>query len=86
MSERTYGAEEKAKLERLVNEGVTVLQEIEDLNAGLKDTVKAVAEELQIKPSVLKKAIRIAHKASYTAEKEDQELLDEILTTAGRTL
>ena len=32
MSDRVYGAEEKAKLERLVNEGVTVLQEIEDLN------------------------------------------------------
>ena len=44
MSDRTYGAEEKAKLERLVNEGVTVLQEVEDLNLGLKDTVKAVAE------------------------------------------
>ena len=28
MGDRTYGAEEKAKLERLVNEGVTVLQEI----------------------------------------------------------
>ena len=50
MSDRTYGAEEKAKLERLVREGVTVLQEVEDLNAGLKDTVKAVAEELDIKP------------------------------------
>jgi hypothetical protein len=49
MSDRTYGVEEKAKLERLVNEGVTVLQEIEDLNAGLKDTVKAVAEELHKK-------------------------------------
>ena len=39
----TYGTEEKALLERLVNEGVTVLQEIEDLQAGLKETVKAVA-------------------------------------------
>ena len=44
MSDRTYGAEEKAKLERLVNEGVTVLQEVEDLNTGLKDTVKAVGD------------------------------------------
>ena len=32
MSDRTYGAEEKAKLERLVQEGVTVLQEIEDFS------------------------------------------------------
>ena len=39
MSDRTYGPEEKAKLERLVNEGVTVLQEIEDLSTGLKETV-----------------------------------------------
>ena len=60
MSERTYGAEEKAKLERLVNEGVTVLQEIEDLNAGLKDTVKAVAEELDIKPGLINKAIKLS--------------------------
>jgi len=44
MSDRVYGPEEKAKLERLVNEGVTVLQEVEDLQAGLKDTVKAVAD------------------------------------------
>ena len=28
MSDRVYGVEEKAKLERLVNEGVTVLQEV----------------------------------------------------------
>jgi hypothetical protein len=60
MSDRTYGAEEKAKLERLVNEGVTVLQEIEDLNMGLKETVKAVAEELDIKPSMINKAIKVA--------------------------
>ena len=49
----TYGAEEKAKLERLVDEGVTVLQEIEDLQAGLKERDKAVAEELDMKPSNL---------------------------------
>ncbi len=65
MSDRTYGAEEKAKLERLVNEGVTVLQEIEDLNAGLKDTVKAVAEELDIKPAMINKAIKIAQKGDW---------------------
>ena len=49
MSDRVYGPREKQKLERLVNEGVTVLQEVEDLQTGLKDTVKAVAEELNVK-------------------------------------
>ena len=53
MSTRMYGPEEKAKLERLINEGSTVLREIEDLKEGLKETVKAVAEELEIKPSVM---------------------------------
>jgi DNA-binding MarR family transcriptional regulator len=81
-----FDSEQKAKLTQIINEGMGVMSEVEALNEGLSDTVKAIAEELQIKPSVLKKAIRIAHKASYTAEKEDQELLEEILTTAGRTL
>ena len=65
MSERVYGAEEKAKLERLVNEGVTVMQEVEDLSMGLKDTVKAVAEELNIKPALINKAIKVAHKGDW---------------------
>jgi len=53
MSTRMYGPEEKAKLERLINEGSTVLREIEDLKEGLKETVKAVAEELEVKPSII---------------------------------
>ena len=57
MSDRVYGPEEKDKLTRLVNEGGTVLQEVEDLQAGLKDTVKAVAEELDMKPALINKAI-----------------------------
>ena len=46
MSDRVYGPDEKQKLERLVNEG-PMMQEVEDLNTGPKDTVKAVAEELK---------------------------------------
>ena len=80
-----FDSEQKAKITQIINEGMGVMSEVDALNEGLNDTVKSIAEELQIKPSILKKAIRIAHKASYTAEKEDQEVLDEILTTAGRT-
>ena len=81
-----FDSNSKTKLTQIINEGMQVMSEVEALNAGLSDTIKAIGEELQIKPSVMKKAIRIAHKASYAAEKEDQELLEEILTTAGRTL
>ena len=81
-----FDSNSKTKRTQIINEGMQVMSEVEALNAGLSDTIKAIGEEMQIKPSVLKKAIRIAHKASYTAEKEDQELLEEILITAGRTL
>ena len=73
-----YGPEEKAKLERLIKEGSNVLREVEDLNEGLKDTVKAVAEELQIKPSIINKAIKIAHKDSWNSQLEEWEEIEGI--------
>ena len=45
MASKMFSGEQKAKLTQLVNEGIAVLQEVEDLTAGLNDTVKAVAEE-----------------------------------------
>ena len=83
MSDRTYGAEEKAKLERLVQEGVTVLQEIEDLQGGLKDTIKAVAEELDIKPALITKAIKIAQKRDWEKHADTFEDLETLIVTVG---
>lgn len=83
MSERTYGVEEKAKLERLVSEGVTVLQEVEDLQQGLKETVKAVAEELDIKPSLINKAIKIAKNRDWEKHYDAYEDLETIIATLG---
>ena len=84
MSDRTYGAEEKAKLERIVREGVTVMQEVEDLNLGLKDTVKAVAEELDIKPSLINKAIKIAQKGEWHKVADEFDDLETLVATVGR--
>ena len=83
MGSRTYGAEEKAKLERLVREGVTVLQEVEDLNTGLKETVKAVAEELDIKPSLITKAIKIAQKRDWENHADAYDDLETLIVTLG---
>jgi hypothetical protein len=83
MSDRTYGAEEKAKLERLVREGVTVLQEIEDLQGGLKETVKAVAEELDIKSSLINKAIKIALKRDWDKHADAYDDLETLVATVG---
>ena len=84
MGSRTYGADEKAKLERLVNEGVTVMQEIEDLKGGLSETVKAVAEELDIKPSLINKAIKIAQKGDWTRVADEFDDLETLVVTVGK--
>jgi transposase-like protein len=86
MDQRNFTAEQKAKLIQLINEGMQVMMEVETLNGGLSDTIKAIAEELEIKPNVLKKAIRLAHKAEFGKEQQDHALLETILTTVGKTL
>ncbi len=86
MSDRVFTSEQKAKLTQIINEGMQVMHEIETLNGGLSDTIKAIAEEMEIKPNMLKKAIRIAHKAEFGKEQQDHELLEQILTTVGKTL
>lgn len=86
MNDRNFTTEQRTKLTQLVNEGMQVMHEVETLNGGLADTIKAVAEELEIKPGVLKKAIRLAHKAEFGREQQDHALLEQILTTVGKTL
>ena len=83
---KTFNGDQKLKLTQIINEGMAVMHEIDTLNGGLTDTVKAIAEELEVKPSVLKKAIRIAHKASLTQANQEHEQLNTILETAGKTL
>lgn len=84
MSDRTYGPEEKSKLERIINEGVVVHTEIDTLKEGLSETVKAIAEELEIKPSLINKAIRIAKNRDWDRHYDEFEDLETILTTVGK--
>jgi hypothetical protein len=86
MTSRVFTADQTKKLTQIINEGCQVMHEIETLTGGLNDTVKAVAEELEIKPSILKKAIKLAHKAEFGREQQDHELLEQILVTVGKTL
>lgn len=86
MESKTFNGEQKLKLTQIINEGMAVMHEIDTLQGGLTDTIKAIAEELEIKPAVLKKAIKIAHKAEFGRAKQDHELLETILETVGKTL
>ena len=83
---RTFNVEQTKKLTQIINEGCQVMHEIETLTGGLNDTVKAIAEEMDIKPNILKKAIKLAHKSEFGREQQDHELLEQILVTVGKTL
>jgi len=81
---RVYSAEDKRRLTELVDEGVTILQEIEDLKGGLSDTVKSISEEVDVKPAMLNKAIRVAFKRNLHKERESYEELEDLLETIQR--
>ncbi len=83
---KTFNEEEKARLKKLIDEGMQVTYEIETLKEGLRETVKAIAEEMELKPGVLNKAIRVAHKASFQDEFDKFDELETILETVGKTL
>lgn len=80
---KVYGTPEQAKIRQLVSEGVTVLQEISDLQEGLSDTIKAVAEELEVKPSIIKKAIKIAQKGDWDRVFNEFDDLETIVDISG---
>ena len=84
MSVRNFNEAEKEKLIQLIKQGSQVLSEVEDLKTGLKDTVKAISEELELKPAIINKAISIAHRDNYKTVADNMDLLDSILTAAGK--
>lgn len=81
-----FSGDQKIKLKQLMQEGMTVLHEIDTLKDGLSETVRAIAEELNIKPAILSKAIKIAHKAEFGQTQRDHSVLEQILEATGKTL
>ena len=84
MTSRTFTTDETQKLKDLINAGVSVRVEIDTLNDGLKDTVKTLAEELDVKPAVLNRAIRSAYKADLDKKRDEFSELESILESIGR--
>ncbi len=84
MAVKNFNDSEKQKLIQIISQGSQVLGEIDDLKTGLRDTVKSLAEELELKPALINKAISIAHKGNYQNLSDDMDTLDSILTAAGK--
>ena len=71
MAVRNFNEAEKQKLIQIINQGSQVLGEVDDLKVGLRDTVKAIAEELELKPA-LPEAEKFAEKKSSKKPKTPQ--------------
>lgn len=80
---KTFNGEEQARLKQLIQEGCQVQSEIDILKEGLGDTVKAIAEEMDVKPAILNKAIKVAHKANFQDQFDDFDALETILDITG---
>mgnify|MGYP003633736729 CR=1 FL=1 len=79
-----FSEAQKTKLKEIVTEGIQVHTEVDTLKEALSDTVKAMADELGIKPATLNKAIRIAHKADLAEKQEALSEVEDILVAVGR--
>ena len=84
MAVKNFNDGEKQKLIQIISQGSQVLGEVDDLRVGLRDTVKSIAEELELKPALINKAISIAHKGNYQDISDNMDMLDSILTAAGK--
>ena len=84
MAVKNFNDGEKQKLIQIISQGSQVLGEVDDLRTGLRDTVKSLAEELELKPALFNKAISIVHKGNYQNLSDDMDTLDSILTAAGK--
>ncbi len=80
---RHYSADDVQRLKDLVREGCVVKQEVKDLNEGLSDTIKAIAEEMQIPAATLRKLITVAFKNNMADEKAKFEELEDLVETLG---
>ncbi len=84
MPVRSFNDSEIKKLKQLMSEGIQVTGGVETLKEGLKDTVKAIAEEMDMKPASLNKAIRIAYKNEFANVQDSFSQVEEILQATGR--
>ena len=86
MEQQNLSIEETKKLERLVTDGVSILSQVQVLKEGLKESVDEIAEELEIKPALLNRAIRMAYTAEFNDKKAEMDTVEYILDAVGRKL
>lgn len=79
MAFEQLSATDRQRLKDLKDSALRVFQELEDLKGGLKDTVKTVAEEFDMKPAILMKWLRTEFKNSLEADKEVVQTVENLM-------
>lgn len=79
MSIESLSSEDNAKLRRVISEGVGIKQKVKDMNEGMNDTIKAVAEDLGISAKVIKDAITAQFKSSIEDMKDHINEVEHVL-------
>lgn len=80
--ERTFNEQEKTRIKGVVDDAVTTLQEIEDLQNHLKESIKDLCDGLnegyasdqKIKPTLIKNIAKAKLKEKEDVEKKKTEL------------
>lgn len=80
---------DKVRLKELINQGVQTLNDIKIMKEGLNETVDSISEELDIKKSVLNKAIKVAFKMGENRDeladgREELDEVEEVLLATGK--
>jgi division protein CdvB (Snf7/Vps24/ESCRT-III family) len=84
MSELSIGPAETSELQKVIDAGKIQLQEIQDIRESLRDTVKAIAEKLNMKPKEIMDSIRVAFKANLAEKNTHHETVCAILEATKR--
>ncbi len=75
--------EDRNKFKNYIDEGLKVLQQIEDMKGGLKDVTKSLAEEFGLAPAKLNASLNIIFKNSLADKKEEMDVIEEIIHMTG---
>ncbi len=88
MSLDSLTPDETSKIKTTIASGEQVLQEIDDLKESMAEYVKGLSEELDIKPKVINKAIKLAHKQkkenAIEAAQTEMSEVEILLHAAGK--
>lgn len=76
--------DQRTKLDYIMKQGAIELDKIKQIREALNEDIKAFAEEIDVKPKHVRKAVRLAHNANFQDHQEDYDVVQTLLEATGR--